>query len=93
MAGAAGSAPSAPPFPAQIPATLNCGGAQPVWVNKRSRAYHLPTDPAYGRTKHGTYMCPDAAMAAGYHEAGTHGRYRKTGTMNNASAEPTPAAT
>jgi hypothetical protein len=60
----------APPGkPAAIPPMLQCGAVQPVWVNIRSHAYHLPSDPLYGRTKHGQYMCPSTAKAQGYHPA------------------------
>ncbi len=55
---------------ATIPPTVQCGAVQPVWVNTKSHVYHLPSDPLYGRTKHGEYMCPSAAKAHGYHAAG-----------------------
>lgn len=57
---------------ATIPPTLQCGAVQPVWVNTKSHVYHLPTDPYYGRTKHGEYMCPSTAKSQGYHPAGAH---------------------
>jgi hypothetical protein len=47
--------------------SLNCGGTQPVWVNERSRVFHMAGDPYYGRTKHGKYMCERDAAKAGYH--------------------------
>jgi hypothetical protein len=53
-----------------VPA-MNCGGTQPVWVNERSRVFHLPGDPYYGRTKHGKYMCERDAAKAGYHPSKT----------------------
>ncbi|PZR57811.1 MAG: hypothetical protein DLM50_05120 [Candidatus Meridianibacter frigidus] len=55
-----------------VPAGLNCGATQPVWVNLKSKAYHEPADPYYGRTKNGKYMCPSAASQAGFHPAGSH---------------------
>ena len=49
-----------------VPTDMNCGGTQPVWVNERSRVFHLAGDPYYGRTKHGKYMCERDAAKAGY---------------------------
>jgi hypothetical protein len=46
--------------------SMNCGGTQPVWVNERSRVFHLAGDPYYGRTKRGKYMCERDAAKAGY---------------------------
>jgi hypothetical protein len=63
---------------------------QPVWVNQRSHTYHDPTDPMYGRTRHGQYMCPSAAVAAGYHKAS--GKYHHRGGAMEGAA-PNPAAT
>jgi hypothetical protein len=52
---------------AQPVPSMDCGGTQPVWVNERSRVFHLAGDPYYGRTKHGKYMCERDAAKAGYH--------------------------
>ena len=57
---------------AQAPVNINCGAVRPVWVNLKTKAYHEPGDPWYGRTKEGAYMCPSAAAAKGYHPAGHH---------------------
>ncbi len=75
---------------AAIPASLNCGAVQPVWTNPRSHTYFEPTAPFYGRTKNGSYMCPSAALAAGYHKAS--GRHHHGGGMEGAGA-PSPAST
>jgi hypothetical protein len=57
---------------APVPSSLHCGAVKPVWVNTHTKVYHDYDDPYYGRTKHGEYMCPSAAAAAGYHPAGEH---------------------
>ncbi len=74
--------------PAPIPASLTCGGQAPVWTNSRSKAYHVSSDPMYGRTKHGAYMCLRNAVNAGYHAA-MHGGGAMHGAANGAA---TPAA-
>jgi hypothetical protein len=48
----------------------NCGAVRPVWVNLRTKVYHKPDDPVYGRTKHGEYLCPSQAEAQGFRPAG-----------------------
>jgi hypothetical protein len=76
---------------ATIPPGLNCGAVQPVWANQRSHSYHEPSDPLYGRTRHGQYMCPSAAVAAGYHKAS--GKYRHHGGAMEGAGAPSPAST
>lgn len=61
--------PMAPGTLATQPPGLSCGAVQPVWVNTKSHVYHVSTDPLYGRTKHGQYMCPSQAVKEGYHKA------------------------
>lgn len=65
VATAAGSSMAAP-----MPAGLKCGAVKPVWVNTATHVYHLSSDPEYGRTKSGTYMCASQAVAAGNRRAG-----------------------
>jgi len=48
----------------------NCGAVKAVWVNTKTKVYHGPTDPLYGHTKHGKYMCPSQAKAEGDRPAG-----------------------
>ncbi len=82
-------------------ATINCGAVQPVWVNTKSKAYHEQGDPLYGHTKHGKYMCPSAATAAGYHLArgsrdsgsmngGGRKHHRRSSNYDNGGAMATP---
>lgn len=55
---------------APIPQGLQCSGDVVVWVNLKSKSYHVAADPYYGRTKSGKYMCKTDAETAGYHAAG-----------------------
>ncbi len=75
---------------APIPSSLNCGAVQPVWTNPRSHTYFEPTAPVYGRTKSGSYMCPSAAVAAGYHKASGKRHHGGGGMMYG---QPSPAST
>lgn len=60
---------------APVPSDLKCTGDALVWVNLKSKSYHEPADPFFGRTKNGKYMCKADAVTAGYHAAGAmHGR-------------------
>ncbi len=60
----------APGTIATVPPGMTCGAVRAVWVNTKTRVYHEPSDPYYGRTKHGEYMCPSQAVKEGYHKAG-----------------------
>ena len=60
---------------APIPQSLHCADGSPVWANTKTHAYHVASDPFYGRTKHGKYMCTQDAVAAGYHAAGAGMRH------------------
>lgn len=74
---------------APVPSSLKCGAVQPVWTNPRSHTYFEPSAPFYGRTKSGSYMCPSAAVAAGYHKSSGK-RHHGGGMME---AQPSPAST
>jgi hypothetical protein len=82
---------------AQVPTNLHCGAVSPVWANTRTHVYHVSSDPMYGRTKHGEYMCPQQAVREGYHQSGSGGsmygskrehRKHHGGTM---MAQPSPS--
>lgn len=66
-----GAMPSASLAP--IPSSVDCGGSQPVWVNDRTKVYHVAGDVYYGRTKHGRYLCQRDARREGYREAAAGG--------------------
>jgi hypothetical protein len=74
---------------AAIPKGLHCKG-EIVWVNMKKKTWHEPSDPWYGRTMHGQYMCKAAAEAAGYHAAGMK---HEPKAMQGAMPTPAPAAT
>jgi hypothetical protein len=88
MANSSGAMNNAPTMPmAAMPATLKC--ATPVvWVNMRTKTYHMAGDPYYGRTRSGAYMCQGDAEAHGYRMAGTPRMH--TGSM---MTSPAPAST
>ena len=59
---------AAHPFVSE-PSQLHCGSEPVVWVNARSKVFHLQGDPYYGHTKSGGYMCEPDAEQAGYRAA------------------------
>jgi hypothetical protein len=59
-----------------VPANLHCTGDVVVWVNLKTKAFHESTDPFFGRTVDGKYMCKADAATAGYHEAGAMRSHR-----------------
>ncbi len=64
--------PMAPGTLATVPPGLSCGSQRAVWVNTKTHVFHEPTDPYYGRTKHGQYMCRKQALKEGDRPAGEH---------------------
>lgn len=53
--------------PAAASPNISCPGDAVVWVNPRSRAYHLEGDKFFGHTKRGKFECKKAADAEGDH--------------------------
>jgi hypothetical protein len=83
------AAPAAPAKTASAPkastssatATTPATPPQPgmVWVNTSTKVFHRQGDRYYGNTKDGKWMTEDDAVKAGYHEAKTGGKPKKSG--------------
>jgi hypothetical protein len=53
-------------------AQATCPSDTVVWSSlTSSKSFHVSTSKYYGKTKHGAYVCEQAALAAGYHQAKT----------------------
>ncbi|HEY5095246.1 MAG TPA: hypothetical protein VII69_09045 [Candidatus Eremiobacteraceae bacterium] len=59
-----------------VPADLHCTGDVVVWVNLKTKSFHESTDPYFGRTVDGKYMCKADAVTAGDHAAGSMRSHR-----------------
>lgn len=71
-----------------VPKDLGCSASDIVWVNMKTKAYHEPGDPYYGRTKNGKYMCKADADAAGDHAAGSmHSHRSKNGSGSGSPSD------
>jgi len=68
----------------------NCGSTQAVWVNLKTRVYHEPGDPVYGKTRHGEYLCPSQAAAQGFRPAGGARMERGRRHRHKAAGESAP---
>src|ERR1700724_718747 len=67
-----------------------CKAGDPVvWLNTKSKKYHMPGDPVYGKTKHGRYVCKSAADADGDKMA----KMKKTAPAESMSPAPEPEDT
>jgi hypothetical protein len=81
-AAATNGALTAPPEATSTSSTANggaipdCGAVQAVWANLNTKVYHTSSDPLYGKTKHGEYLCPSQATAQGFHAAGSAPRHK-----------------
>jgi hypothetical protein len=76
-----------------VPKDIGCTGDDVVWVNTNTKSYHEPSDPFYGRTKNGTYMCKAAADAAGYHLAGSSHSHHTRGMGGSGGSSPADDST
>jgi hypothetical protein len=84
----AAPAPAAPPAPATraaapAQASTPTMAQQPpakgmVWVNLSTKVFHREGDRYYGKTKNGKFMNEADAVKAGYREAKTEGKAKKT---------------
>jgi len=84
-----------------------CAAGDPVvWVNTKSKVYHMQGDPYYGNTKAGKYACKSDADAAGDHAPKSSASAKQTTDApspapspgkkkkhHRGSATPDPAAT
>jgi hypothetical protein len=61
-----------------------CASDAVVWVNLRSKVYHLSGSRNYGRTQQGAYMCEQESVNAGYH-APRNAKGATTGAAGGAS--------
>lgn len=67
-----GGAPRTGSFGRPVSSMSPMASSGQVWVNTKTKVYHLPGSQFYGKTKNGRYMSAAAAKQAGYHAAG-HG--------------------
>lgn len=65
---AAKSSQHAQQSPQTPPASMTCPGDKVVWVNTRSHVYHFQGDASFGNTRHGKFMCEQAADKAGFRQ-------------------------
>ncbi len=65
--GSPGKSARAPANADAVTPGISCPGDSVVWVNLRSRGYHMQGDKFFGHTKRGKFMCRKAADAAGDH--------------------------
>lgn len=53
-------------FSTEAAAQASCSTDTVVWVNLRSKIYHLKGTATYGKGKHGVYMCTADATSEGF---------------------------
>jgi len=69
---AAGKLAAGQKFTSVAAAQSSCPTDTVVWSSFTStHSFHLSTSKYYGKTKHGAYVCRQAALAAGYHQSKT----------------------
>jgi len=68
----AAKVPGSEKFTTVAAAQKSCPGDTVVWSSfSTSHSFHLPASRYFGKTKHGAYVCQQAALAAGFHQAKT----------------------
>ena len=71
-------------------------GDNVVWANSRTKVYHMPGTPRYGKTKHGKFLCMSQATSMGFHAAkresmsGSNGAMGRSGSMGAPGAMASP---
>lgn len=58
-----------PGYKTESEAKTACGSSTVVWHASGSKAYHTAKSKYFGKTKHGAYVCENAAMADKLHAA------------------------
>ncbi|HEY6993984.1 MAG TPA: hypothetical protein VH397_09765 [Xanthobacteraceae bacterium] len=54
-------------YASEAEAKASCPTDSVVWVNLRSKVYHVSGSRNYGRTREGAYMCEKESVGAGFH--------------------------
>ncbi len=58
-------------------------GDSVVWANTRTKAYHMPGTPRYGKTRHGKFVCMSQATSMGFHAAKRESMSGSNGSMGS----------
>jgi hypothetical protein len=74
-------------YATEADAKRSCASDAVVWVNLRSKVYHLSGTRNYGRTQQGAYMCEQESVNAGYH-APKNAKGAATGATTGGAAAP-----
>jgi hypothetical protein len=53
-------------YTSEADAKVSCPTDRVVWVNLKSKIYHVSNSKTYGKTKIGAYMCEKESVAAGF---------------------------
>lgn len=74
-------------------AKARCGSDSVVWVNTKSRVYHLEGSSPFGHTKHGAFMCrADADKTGRCHVAKGEAAHANAGRNNPPVRSGSPPA-
>ena len=65
-------------YTSEADAKSSCPTDTVVWVNLRSKVYHVSSSKTYGKTKKGAYMCEKESAAAGFRAPKTRAVKSKT---------------